>query len=198
MKVVSFDERAAHWFYQDLSESDGDSEVVWFEHGDQIACGEKKWQLFLADSINKTDIAAVEVHAAEDIEFVFSMSLDEENTSLQVRDKKRDFNLGERSHHYLLLHLARKRAVEAMNGLDAKSQGWANKVQLAEELGVEPTHINILIFRAREQLACKLPTKVVSEQVFEKARGKVRFGIPSFRIFKGEQLVSQLPLPESI
>src|SRR5690606_17683908 len=123
-----------------------------------------------------------------EFEFIFDLSLDEENTELRLKNEELTVNLGERSHHYLLLHLARTRAMEAKDGLDLKSQGWVNTEQLSRDLGVEMSHINILIYRARQQLAQQVQTTLDLDGLVERGRGRVRFGCSRFRIYKGQKL----------
>ncbi|MEM7294897.1 MAG: FHA domain-containing protein, partial [Pseudomonadota bacterium] len=64
-------------------------------------------------------------------------------------------------------------------------------------LGADMTHINIMIFRARKQLAHALVGKVDSDFLVERGRGRVRFGFPRFKIYKGEELTYHLPLAET-
>ncbi|MFK8050965.1 MAG: FHA domain-containing protein [Halioglobus sp.] len=172
------------------------SETV-LKHEDVIVCGDQRWRFFLAGTVDNTEVNEQVESSLEDFEFVFGLSLDEENTMLQLENQKQIVNLGERSHHYLLLHLARQRALEAQHGLDQKSQGWINSEQLMKDLGLEMAHINILIYRARKQLSQSLNGSLRSENLVERGKGRVRFGYPRFRIYKGQQLTYRLPLAEA-
>lgn len=162
-------------------------------HGETVSCGGCNWEVFLAESEQATEISSSMQTRLDDIEFHFDLSLDEENTQLQLKHRRKVFDLGERSHHYLLLHLARHRANQAALGLDSKSQGWIDNDRLTKDLGVEMSHINIMIFRARKQIAHSLEEPVDSEHLVERGKGRMRFGCAQFRIYKGAQLTYQLP-----
>lgn len=162
-------------------------------HGDEIALGGGLWQLFLADSEQMTELSVAPENHLDDIEFVFHLSQDEENTDLRLQVGNQHLELGERSHHYLLVHLARLRAQQAADGFDLDSQGWIDTQQLQRDLGIEMPHINIMIFRARKQIADNLTTALDSELLVERGKGRVRFGGSRFKIFKGSQLAYALP-----
>lgn len=151
-----------------------------------IELGRYHWQLFLnaeqAQTLELTDKQA----RAEDCEFQFEVSLDEEHTQLSLQYQREKVDLGERSHHYLLLHLARLKAQHAKQGLDSKSQGWINNEQLAKELGLEVSHINIQIFRARKQIADAFPDMSGLSELLQRRRGSVRFNCPQAQVAKGE------------
>ncbi len=162
-------------------------------HGDEIALGGGRWRVFLADSEQMTELSAAPENHLDDIEFVFHLSQDEENTDLRLHMGKQQLELGERSHHYLLVHLARLKAQQAAAGYDPDSQGWVDTQQLQRDLGLEMPHINIMIFRARKQISENLSAALDSERLVERGKGRVRFGGSRFKIYKGSQLVFALP-----
>ena len=65
-------------------------------------------------------------------------------------------DLAVRTHHYLLLQLARHRCEDAARGLDSKSQGWVYAEQLAAELGLADT-TRLLVFAGRGSREKNLP-----------------------------------------
>jgi len=156
-----------------------------------------EWTVFLAETADATELHPEGDAQLSEFEFVFDLSLDEENTELRLLGKDQILDLGERSHHYLLLHLARWRAVEAARGLDQKSQGWIQSDQLTRDIGVEMPHINILIYRAKQQLAQYVDHSMDLNELVERGRGRMRFGCPRFKIYKGQSLTHMLPLAES-
>ncbi len=166
-------------------------------HGDNLRYGGKEWQVFLAETEQTTELSSEPEQSLESIEFVFDLSQDEENTGLQLHCGSTDINLGERSHHYLLMHLARIRASDAANGLDGKIQGWIDNEQLKKDLGMDMPHINIMIFRARKQMADSLDHTLDSEHLIERGKGRMRFGGSQFKIFKGEKLAYALPTSDA-
>jgi len=127
-----------------------------------------------------------------DFEFVFSLSMDEESTQLELMHLQTVIDLGVRTHHYLLTHLARQRARDHQEGLDQKSQGWLYSEQLAAELGLDVTHMNIQIFRARKQLSDMLHGITGQQLLLERRAGKIRFGSNRFKVYKGNHLLTAM------
>ena len=62
-------------------------------------------------------------------------------------------NLGNRSHNYLLLILARARLQDSEAGLPDTSCGWMYKEDLAKALRMTPTQIDGEVFRIRKHFA---------------------------------------------
>jgi hypothetical protein len=141
-----------------------------------------------------TEIHKTQVQQLNDMEFVFNLSLDEESTQLELVCSQQKVDLAVRNHHYLLAHLARQRAADAARGLDGKSQGWIYTDQLANELGLDTTHMNIYIFRLRKQITDSLPTTIGLQNLLERRGGKIRFGCDKFKIYKGAALTTESPL----
>lgn len=166
-------------------------------HGDSLRYSGFEWQVFLAETEEITELRMAPSAQLSDFEFLFDLSQDEENTSLQLRHADRLLDLGERSHHYLLLHLARLRAAQAAQGLDQKTQGWIDNEQLKKDLGMDMPHINIMIFRARKQIAESTEDPLDSDHLIERGKGRMRFGCPRCRIYKGEALTHTLPANET-
>ena len=145
-----------------------------------------EWQLFLLNNHAKTsDIRSQQIDAHQ-CYFNFETSLDEEHTKLCLNYLDTQVELGERSHHYLLLHLARQKAKHADEGIDPNNQGWIDNETLAQELGIEVSHINIQIFRARKQMAEVLPNIPGLPELIERRRGSVRFNCSHAQIIKGK------------
>ena len=118
----------------------------------------------------------------------FHVSQDEEHVCLEVRDSHYHLDLGERSHHYALLILARMRLVDAQRHVDDHAQGWVDLDRLAKMLGLDPGHLNIQIFRMRKQLTQALPHGIPVPEVIERRRGSLRCGSLPFRIVRGSKL----------
>jgi hypothetical protein len=116
----------------------------------------------------------------------FQVSLNEEHICLQVQTASgRRIDMGERAHHYCLVTLARQRLHDAGRGLDPSSQGWLAVDELARMLGLDPAHLNIQIYRARQHLARALAPSDDAAMLLERRRGEVRFGALPFRIVRG-------------
>ena len=162
-------------------------------HGDHLRYGGREWQVFLAETERTTELSQTPEQHLEDIEFIFDLSQDEEHTALKLDCSGELIDLGERSHHYLLMHLARVRATDAENGLDHTTQGWLENELLKRDLGLDMPHINIMIFRARKQIGESLTHTLDSEHLIERGKGRMRFGASRVRIYKGDHLAFALP-----
>ena len=68
--------------------------------------------------------------------------------------------------------------------------------KMAAELGLDSTHMNIQIFRARKQLADVLPDALGQQCLLERRGGKIRFGCEKFKIYKGDQLTAASSLKD--
>jgi len=90
----------------------------------------------------------------------FQVSRDEEYVALTARGDHHVIDLGARAHHALLLTLARSRLEDRKTRLAAdgapppeSSEGWVYQDELADQLGIDETHLNVAVFRCRRQLA---------------------------------------------
>lgn len=187
--ALFFCDTRGQWILENSSNNyfnDSSNETV-IGHKSPIAIGDYKWQLFLNPEQHQTlDITNKQTDINE-VAFHFDVSLDEEHTQLKLDHQCETIDLGERSHHYLLLHLARLKAEHANQGVDKKSQGWINNEQLAKELGIDISHINIQIFRARKQIANEFPG---ASDLLQRRRGEVRFNCSRASISKGDRVES--------
>jgi pSer/pThr/pTyr-binding forkhead associated (FHA) protein len=84
----------------------------------------------------------------------FRVSLDEEHVELTVEVGGRRHPLGSRSHHYLLLVLARLRQQDAGDAsLPGTAQGWVGQEELIKMLGAREGGLHTSVFRARAELS---------------------------------------------
>jgi hypothetical protein len=155
--------------------------------GETLDIAGNAYRLRVAEEIDDTKDSA-RARAADPPRLDFRLSLDEEHTWLQVRCGSQEADLGERSHHYCLVTLARKRLADAQAGFDLAAQGWLGSAELAKMLGVEVTHLNIQIYRARDQLMNALPTVPPLAHLVERRRGGLRLGAFGFEIRRGSRL----------
>lgn len=160
------------------------------EDGDELAFGNQKWCFIRMAEVASTMDAMVGTLAAVRSRptLYFNVSLDEEHVRLQVNDSGHRVDLGERSHHYALLILARMRLADAQRHRDSQAHGWVELERLAKMLGLEPGHLNIQIFRMRKQLALALPQGAHVPELIERRRGSLRFGSLRFLITRGSQM----------
>ena len=191
--VVIYSYQRRSWMVHPMEQDSPQHLEQILHHGDRLSYDGMQWQVFLTETEQSTEINRPPENSLDDVEFIFDLSQDEENTALKMQLGSRKLELGERSHHYLLLHLARLRATEAAQGFDSKTQGWIDNEQIKKDLGMDMPHINIMIFRARKQIAEQLADKLDSEDLVERGKGRMRFGGSRFKIYKGEQLTYALP-----
>lgn len=153
---------------------------------------------FVATGVSEAtlDIVQSDYTVMHDMELLFHVSLDEEHTFLQVRYDGKTFDLGERIHHFLLLTLARRRQADRERRIDPAEQGWIEIDDLSRMLGLEVSHTNIQIFRARKQVYEALPEKPSPTQLIERRRGAVRLGCSRFSIVRGSMQESGSLQPE--
>jgi len=188
--ALFFNEQTQQW-HQEALHQQSEHEQPELNDGDLVQFSDSHWQFVRAQIYGPTEAKAS--RHINDYEFIFNMSQDEETIQLELHHQQ-TLDLAVRTHHYLLLQLARHRVQDANRGLDSKSQGWVYADQLAAELGLDSTHMNIQIFRARKQLVDVLPNTAGQQCLLERRGGKIRFGCDKFKVYKGEQLTLTSPL----
>lgn len=118
----------------------------------------------------------------------FQTSLDEEHVFLTLTRGRSTLELGERTHHYLLMLLARQRLADIALGFDANSQGWIDFDQLVSMLRLDKAHLNIQIFRLRKQFEQAVSQGLIDQDFIERRRGGVRLGKVGIEIVRGSQM----------
>jgi hypothetical protein len=88
-----------------------------------------------------------------DLVLSFSVSRDEEYVHLAVIHRGGAIDLGARTRNYLLLTLARRRLVDAAEGLPETTCGWVYHADLEHDPSMAPPQLNIDVFRLRKQFA---------------------------------------------
>ncbi len=157
--------------------------------GDEVSIGDCAWRLSLVRNGSTMQIGASADPAAPAQLLEFFVSQNEEHVRMLLHVRGGVVDLGERAHHYGLVTLARARSADMQAGYDAATQGWIELDRLARMLGLDTSHVNVQIHRARSQFAA-LPGANAS-QLVERRRGSVRFGDVPFRIMRGEHLECQ-------
>jgi hypothetical protein len=169
-----------------MLEQNGETRAL--KDGDRLQVGSAGVHRFVAAApMDDTQVAEITRESAAPW-LVMRLSLDEEHASLEVKDGTARTDLGERSHHYCLATLARRRMADQERGLEPGAQGWLASAELSRMLGMEPTHLNIQIFRAREQLMTALPGVTALSRLIERRRGELRIGEMPFEIYRGDRL----------
>jgi hypothetical protein len=169
-----------------MLEQNGETRAL--KDGDPVQVGDAGPHRFVAAApMDDTQIAEI-VREADAPWLVMRLSLDEEHTRIEVKDGTVKTDLGERTHHYCLVTLARRRMADQERGLEPGAQGWLGSAELSRMLGMETTHLNIQIFRAREQLMTARPGVAALSRLIERRRGELRIGDLPFEIYRGDRL----------
>ncbi|GMM82851.1 FHA domain-containing protein [Pseudoalteromonas sp. MTN2-4] len=189
--IAYFDSMLNYWFLEDLFTNDRQVLI----DGGLISIFNDQWQFYCSSPSTITKQLKSEI--AQNIEYAlsFNVSLDEENTQLTLNVASKTFDLGTRSHHYLLLLLARTRILDKQAGLEPELQGWMYREELAKALGIQMNHMNIMVHRAKKQLgdACM---EVCPEFAYmlESENGKVRINCNDITIVKGSKLETRISI----
>ena len=146
--------------------------------GDRIGLAGRSYTLVVSCAMDETSAPLLGAR----LRLAFRVSRDEEHVGLTAEQWPKRVDLGERSHHYCLLTLARRRAADAKAGLDQETQGWIGTTELARQLRIEPQHLNIQVFRARNQLMSNIPGARELADIVERRRGFLRLGSFPFEI----------------
>jgi hypothetical protein len=119
--------------------------------GEEVAFGGRTWRLVLPSSVAAT-ITRLEREVT--VRLVFRVSRDEEHVEITAHEAGRAVDIPARSHHYLLLTLARLRMQDAAEAdIPRGEQGWVDSARLEKLLRKDEKYINVLVHRARKQFA---------------------------------------------
>lgn len=155
-------------------------------NGDKVALDEHIWRFIEATGCAKTldSSDAVPIDDSQ-IAVKFKVSQNEEHVELELSIANQNFNLGERTHHYLLLTLARQQAEDKKSGFSDGECGWIERSQLMKMLDMSEYHLNTQIYRLRKQLMQTLPNNNLVPTVIQRRKGQIRLGLRNFVIEGG-------------
>jgi hypothetical protein len=165
---------------------DRDGEIRTLGSGDVVRVNGESYRLMLSERVDET-AEVPESFTTAPPHLIFDVSADEEHVRLQVKLGSSSIELGERSHHYCLLTLARRRLLDVQSGEPASAQGWCDCAELAAMLRIDVGHLNIQIHRARQQLMSSAPAAAGLCNLVERRRGALRLGELSFEIQRGSR-----------
>lgn len=161
------------WFAEKIANG---VEVGPFEHNDTIEIEKSHWKFLLLVKDHRASELDAKQTTLDDVIFRFDLGQDKETTNLTLIENGMEIDLGERSHHYLLLHLIRHRLNDNF--------GWLDSQLLMRELDLKEAQMNIQFFRARKQVARALPNAVGHSKLIERRRGALRVNISNIEIYK--------------
>lgn len=112
------------------------------------------WKFCCPERINETSLADYSPELeVRHLELTFSVSRDEEHVQLNANCGARVFDLGSRTHNFMLLTLARQRLADTAQGLPDTSCGWVYQDDLSLYPNATFSELNIDVYRIRKQFA---------------------------------------------
>lgn len=133
---------------------DRDGAIERIVDGREVEAGGRRFMLHLPDVVAPTWEAGEAKLSLDRLELRFRVSRDQEYIELTVAADGRTANLGARAHHALLLELARLRLKEQRESPgEETAHGWIYLEELAERLALDEMHLNVAVYRCRQQLA---------------------------------------------
>ncbi len=115
----------------------------------------------------------------------FTVSQNEEHVSISLTIADKTIDLGIRSHHYLILILARKWQEDNSNNRQNSERGWIDKSLLCDELIMTEQYMNIQIYRFRKQVASLMSDSMILPQPIERRLGEIRITFDDITIIGG-------------
>lgn len=111
------------------------------------------WTIFLPTASDRTRDAETQALSLGTIGLEFFVSRDQEYVAVHMSHDHGTLELEPRAHAQLLLALARTRLEDRENPqLSESERGWVHREQLARDLGIDLSLLNLWVHRARQQL----------------------------------------------
>ena len=164
--------------------------IIKLKTGLKVSTHNNSWYFVNAETFDSTKkVKLTHNNVSTSISLSFTVSKNEEHVSACILFNNHSIDLGERTHHYLLLLLARKRMADQQSGLDDNEQGWLDISLLCQQTGYDENYINIQIYRLRKQLIKAMTSAIQLLQIIERRRGELRFALKSVKISGGNDLM---------
>jgi len=146
-EVSIFENASGQWVAEE-----GDETRVVADRSVVVADGEG-WIIDLPSASGSTSTweAGALLPTLESVSLHFAVSRDEEHIEITVAHAAGAIPLAVRTHHYLLLTLAR--AVLADETASPAERGWVDRELLCRMLGADSRRLNVDVFRVRRQVA---------------------------------------------
>jgi hypothetical protein len=168
-----------------LMERESDAAPVPLANGEIVEADGRRWRICIPDRVAPTAFNAEAVRSLKDATLRFVVSQDEESVRVFVVDEGETFDLGSRSHNYLLLTLARRRLADAAREHAEAECGWTYLDELVRDPSASETQLNIDVFRIRKHFA-QLALADAATIVERRPRLKqLRIGVPRIEIERG-------------
>jgi hypothetical protein len=149
-----------------------------------LQVGGEPWIVELPRLMTATDQSSSTGPPLEQVHVRFAVRRDEEEVQIRLQIRGETTLLAHRSHHYLLVTLARARLAdtEAPEG----ERGWVARDDLCRMLAMQPERLNVEIYRARRQMTglCIVGGAEVVQR--RGATGELRLGTSNFEVVRLE------------
>jgi hypothetical protein len=147
-----------------------------------VVCGQT-WRLFIPGTDLQTQEARDRALGIDGIALSFAVSSDEENVRVTLQGDRHQIDLKVRSHHYLLLTLARARvADQQQDGLSPSEHGWLYQDKLCQMLALDSSAIYLQIHRARRQLEAAGIARSADIVERRPGSGQLRIGVAALEV----------------
>jgi hypothetical protein len=155
---------------------DRDDNTRKVEDGESIVLANSEaWLLDLPSTSTATVQAGAAQLTLETIKLHFAVSRDEETTVLTLAHDAGSIVVEERSHHYMMLTLAR--AFLEDGEASPAERGWVAREELCRKLGMDARRLNVDVFRARKQFAELEVNGAVGIIARRPGSGQLRLGV---------------------
>ncbi len=153
------------------------------EHREQLVVAGTPWRLFLPGNQARTQEDQHRQLGLEELSLHFAVSADEETVALTLEQGSRRISVKPRTHHYLLLTLARERLADAERGeVSAAEQGWVYQDRLCRMLGLEASVVYLQVHRARRQLEAAGIVRAFDLVERRTGSGQLRIGVSKLTV----------------
>jgi FHA domain len=149
------------------------------DHAIVIAGGEA-WTLELPSADAPTLQPGALGPALETIHLRLAVSRDEERVEVTVLHGSTSMRLPPRSHHYLLVTLARARLNDRREAIEER--GWLDRDELCRMLATDVGKLNVDIFRTRKQLVALGILGAAGIIARREGTGQIRIGTDRFEV----------------
>lgn len=179
------------WWGEDILDSGISKRCL--KNGDLVSIDGVRWQLRTAISNEETLCIQDSQVNLKELLAEFKVSQDEEKIQLTVTKGVDPVDLKFRNYHYLSLYLARRRALDVLEGLTESEQGWVYVEEIARDLGMEENTVNLHVHRARKQFIHSVEAVNNAPEFIERRPLQLRFGNLICRITKADKIESESP-----
>lgn len=181
-----YDSTVGSWLCQYFNEDVTEDVIYTVGENEGIRFSDCFWQLHQCRVTKEEPTAPID-HSR--FEYIFQVSQDEEEVSLELHTGQTQLTIPPQAHNYLTMLLARYKLQQLTDRSESsKNLGWVSTMQLQRDLGLTESHLNIQVHRARKQFATLNIENIRASELIERKRGRLRFSGDRFIIYKGGEL----------